>query len=74
MSAACGKWRGGVVTMLRSSAAELVQPRTDFAPFKGLIPIGTTHTINGSTQMDESIHEELVKTFKAKRGDNNKDI
>lgn len=49
--------------MLRPSVARLVQPNTDIAPFKGLIPIGTTHTINGSNKTDESIHGAFVKCF-----------
>lgn len=51
--------------MLRSSAARLVQPNTDIAPFKGLILIGTTHTINGYTQMNEHVHKSFAKPLKA---------
>lgn len=50
--------------MLRSSAARLVQPNTDIAPFKGLILIGTTHTINGYTQMNEHVHKSFAKALK----------
>lgn len=46
--------------MLRSSAARLVQPNADIAPFKGLILIGTTHTINGYTQMNEHVHKSFA--------------
>lgn len=60
----CWKKRG-VVTMLQPSAARLVQPNTDIAPFKGLILIGATHTINGYTQMNESIRWPFAKPFKA---------